>query len=118
MTTSNLRLPNMGMQRTRKEPCSMRTSLVAATSFMVFTTHALGQGYGDHSSLASTLRMYGPLLLLVVVWLVIWKRGFGKGGYRKFIVENQERMAQIEKHLGEISRQLERIAASLERSGR
>ena len=43
---------------------------------------------------------------------------FGKGGYRKYIVENQERMEQIENHLAEISRQLERIATSLERSGR
>ncbi len=43
---------------------------------------------------------------------------FGKGGYRKYIVENQERMAQIENHLAEISRQLERIATSLDRSGR
>lgn len=96
----------------------MRTSLVGATSILFFTAHAFAQTFGDHSSWSSALRMYGPLLLLVVVWLVIWKRGFGKGGYRKFIVDNQERMAQIEKHMGEISRQLERIAASLERSGR
>jgi len=63
--------------------------------------------------------MYGPLVLLVIVWLVIWKGiALGKGGYRKFIVQNQEKMSQIEGHLGEISRQLERIASSLERSGR
>jgi hypothetical protein len=49
----------------------------------------------------------------------MWKRiGLGKGGYRKLISENQDRMAQIESHLGEISRHLERIASSLERPGR
>ena len=97
----------------------MRTVLIGATSFLVFAAYAVAQGYGEGSSWSSTLRMYGPLLLLVVVWVVIWKRiGFGKGGYRKFIVDNQERMAQVEKHLGEISRQLERIAVSLERPER
>ena len=60
-----------------------------------------------------------PLVLLILIWLVMWKKvGLGKGGYRKLISENQERMAQIETHLGEISRHLERIASSLERSGR
>ena len=119
--------PNMRVQRTlrrlrlrvwSKGGVLVRTGLIGLTSFLVFTAHALAQTFGDQSSWSSALRMYGPLLLLVVVWLVIWKRGFGKGGYRRFIVENQQRMAGIEKHMGEISRQLERIAASLERSGR
>jgi hypothetical protein len=60
-----------------------------------------------------------PFLLLFLVCLLIWKRlGLGIGGYRKLIAENQDRMAQIESHLGEISRNLERIASSLERSKR
>jgi hypothetical protein len=97
----------------------VRTSLVGASSFLILTASALAQSYGEGSSWSSTLRMYGPLLLLVIVWLAIWKGiGFGKGGYRKFISQNQEKMSQIEGHLGEISRQLERIASSLERSGR
>jgi hypothetical protein len=96
----------------------MRTILIGVTSVLVFSAYALAQSYGEHSW-SSTLRLYGPLLLLVVIWLVIWRKsGFGKGGYGKFLADNQERMAQVEKHLGEISRQLERIAASLERSGR
>jgi hypothetical protein len=97
----------------------VRTSLIAVGSFLLVATLAFGQGYREESSWSSTLTMYGPLLILVIVWLVIWRRiGFGKGGYRKFLTDNQERMAQMEKHLSEISSQLERIASALERPER
>lgn len=67
----------------------------------------------------SLITLFAPILLLIVIWFFLWRRiGFGKGGYRKLITENQERISQIENHLAEISRQLERIATSLERSGR
>jgi ATP-dependent Zn protease len=86
---------------------------------LFFSAVALGQSYRDESSWVSVLSWSLPLLILVAIWLVIWRKiGFGKGGYRRFLTENQERMAQIEKHLGDISKQLERIASTLERSGR
>ncbi len=76
-------------------------------------------GQTRESPWTSSLTLFAPILLLIVLWLVFWRKiGFGKGGYRNLISENQERMAQIENHLAEISRQLERIATSFERSGR
>jgi len=56
-----------------------------------------------------------PLILLIVMWIVIWKKiGFGKGGYRKYLADNQQRMSEIEGHLSTISSSLERIAKTLE----
>ena len=97
----------------------VRIGVIGATSSFAFVGRALAQSYGETSGWSSALRMYLPLLLLVVVWLVLWKGiGLGKGGYRKVISQNQERMSQIEQHLGQISRQLERIASWLEQSSR
>ena len=93
-----------------------QTSLTGLGTFLMSTAFALGQNSDDQSSWSSAWWTFGPILLAIVVWLLLWKRfGLGKGGYRKLINENQQRMAQIERHLSEISRQLERIAASLER---
>jgi hypothetical protein len=97
----------------------VRITVIAATSCLVFVGQALAQSGSGASGWSSTLRMYLPLVLLVVVWFVIWKGiGLGKGGYRKVISQNQERMSQIEQHLEQISRQLERIATWLEQSGK
>jgi hypothetical protein len=94
----------------------MRISLTGILLFLASADRALGQSY--ERSVWSNLSMYVPLLVLVVVWIFIWRKGFGKGGYRKLIVDNQDRMAQIERHLGEISQRLERIASWLEKSGK
>jgi hypothetical protein len=99
----------------------LRTVLIPAVSVFLGAAAAAAQDYGQRSPSpwSSIFTFLVPLVLLILVWLVMWKRiGLGKGGYRKLISENQERMAQIETHLGEISRQLERIATSLERSAR
>ena len=94
----------------------VKTTAGGLLLFLAFASDSLAQGYRDESSWSTFLSMYGPLVLLVVIWLFIMSRMVsGKGGYRKFMADSQERMAQIEKHLAEISRQLERIAASLER---
>ena len=98
----------------------LRTVFVTAAWLATGAAVALAQDYpSEKSPWTSVWTFVVPILLLVVVWLLMWKRiGLGKGGYRKLISENQERMAQIETHLGEISRHLERIASSLERSSR
>jgi hypothetical protein len=99
----------------------LRTVLVAAASVLLGAAAAVAQDYGQKapSPWTSVLTFLVPVVLLLLVWLVMWKRiGLGKGGYRKLISENQDRMAQIEAHLGEISRNLERIASSFERSPR
>jgi hypothetical protein len=96
----------------------LRAFLIGTATYIVLAAQVSGQSQESPWSM-SLITLFAPILLLIIIWLVIWRRiGFGKGGYRKFIVENQERMAQIEKHLAEISQQLERIATSLERSGR
>ena len=92
----------------------LSTLLTGATPYLVLAAQVSGPS--QESSWTSVLTLLAPILLLLILWFVLWRRiGFGKGGYRKLISENQERMAQIEKHLAEISRQLERIATSLER---
>jgi hypothetical protein len=99
----------------------LRTVLIAAAGMAIGAAAALAQDSGARSPSpwTSVLTFVVPILLLILVWLLMWKRlGLGKGGYRKLIAENQDRMAQIESHLGEISRNLERIASSLERSTR
>lgn len=97
----------------------VRTSLTGVTGFLILTALALGQTSDEQSAWSSAWWTFGPILLLIVVCVLLWKRfGLGKGGYRKLINDNQERMAQMERHLGEISRQLERIATSLERPRR
>ena len=99
----------------------LRTVFFTAAWLATGAAVALAQDYGEGlpSPWTSVWTFVVPILLLILVWLLMWKRlGLGKGGYRKLISENQERMAQIETHLGEISRHLERIASSLERSAR
>jgi hypothetical protein len=99
----------------------LRTVLIVATGIAMGAAAAVAQDSGARfpSPWTSVLTFVVPIVLLILVWLLMWKRiGLGKGGYRKLISENQDRMAQIESHLGEISRHLERIASSLERPGR
>ena len=99
----------------------LRTAVIAAVSLLLGAGAAVAQDYGQRSPSpwSSMLTFLVPLVLLILVWLIMWKKvGLGKGGYRRLIAENQDRMAQIETHLGEISRNLERIASLLERSPR
>lgn len=97
----------------------MRALVVCLVTFIAIAAPLFGQGTGEESTSSSAFWMLLPLAVLVVVWLLIWRVfRVGKGGYRKLIADNQERMALIEKHLAAISGQLERIASAVERSGR
>jgi hypothetical protein len=60
--------------------------------------------------------MYLPLIVLVCLWLVLWQGlRIGRRGYRKQVLDQQERLAKIEGHLAAMSSQLERIVAALEK---
>ena len=101
-----------------KRKLLQRSVFIGTAVSLVLAAPAIAQS-PESSWSTSLITLLAPILLLIVIWFLIWKRiSFGKGGYRKLIAENQERMSQIETHLAEISRQLERIATSLERSGR
>jgi len=101
-----------------KRKLLQRSVFIGTAVSLVLAAPAIAQS-PESSWSTSLITLLAPILLLIVIWFLIWKRiSFGKGGYRKLIAENQERMWQIETHLAEISRQLERIATSLERSGR
>jgi len=101
-----------------KRKLLQRSAFIGTAVSLVLAAPAIAQSQASSWS-TSLITLLAPILLLIVIWFLIWKRiSFGKGGYRKLIAENQERMSQIETHLAEIARQLERIATSLERSGR
>lgn len=61
----------------------LRSFLIGTAGCLVLAAQATGQS-PESSWSTSLITLLAPILLLIVIWFLVWKRiGFGKGGYRK-----------------------------------
>ena len=76
---------------------------------------AFAQEAERQNSFVTALITWLPLLFLIVLWVLFFRRIPGKGGYREYMRVSQERIERIEGHLADIAVSLRKIAESNDR---
>jgi ATP-dependent Zn protease len=78
----------------------------------------LAQEDGRESPIMALLYTWAPVLLIVALWIFFMRRfGWGKGGYKQYMMTNQEHMASIDRNLERIAVQLEKLTEVTEKAG-
>lgn len=78
----------------------------------------LAQEEHRDSPFTALLLTWAPVLLVVGLWFFFMRRmGYGKGGYKQYMITSQERMASIDRNLERIAVQMEKMTQVMEKAG-
>ncbi len=91
------------------------THCSAAVAGLGAALPSYGQTEGGSDPLLAILLTWGPVLLIVGLWIYFMRRYFS-GVSKSYYQDNQERMANIDRHLERIADSLDRLVDEVKKT--